>query len=64
MRRSIIMTKQGVRNLNPPGRSNPTRVRREFVCPHVWETFTTWDCREEYYVNGERCGMCHETRGI
>ncbi len=59
------LTRQGVRDLNPPGQSNPTRHPRRRVlgrCHHVWDDVRGYDCESGEVVHYRHCGLCHETR--
>ncbi len=58
------LTKQGVRDLNAPGQSNPSRPSNRVLarCPHVWETQRGYDCWDDRVTHYRRCGLCQEVR--
>lgn len=56
-------TKQGVRDLNPQGHTNPRRKPHPArACAHVWEVFRVYDCWDSEYKLTKRCGFCREVR--
>jgi hypothetical protein len=59
----VKLTKQGVRDLNPPGHTNPRKPPRVVPrCPHIWEPKVGRDCWLGFRYYFDECLLCHEVR--
>jgi hypothetical protein len=56
------VTKQGVRDLNPPGYNGRQSKAATVTCAHVWEYECEWDCWLDAMTYVRRCGFCQEVR--